>query len=271
MCRTRSVQASREALPIIIRLSAAFLFFSCAAIEKRPAERPLSDQEVAAVIATMREQERLVTSLVAGGKLSIGNWYWEAESDVLLVGTKEPFRVKIEIAHTWGQPILHILIHEGRLSVLSFLDKKLFVSPFTPQALSRFFPGDLDPLLIWTVLRGYPSLRVHDRALPGKALQVRLLNGEKRDIEVIDLLPDRRLPRRVSFPDRQIDLEFSEFQEQGGIFYAAKVDINPLKGGKKLTLKTNQMIPNKSIPEEVFALHVPPAFQIQQLDEVQPE
>jgi hypothetical protein len=247
------------------------LFFSCAAIEKRPAEKPLSDQEVAAVIATMREQQGLVTTLVASGKLSIRNWYGEAESDVLLVGTKEPFRVKIEIAHSWGQPILHILIHEGRLNVLSFRDKKLFVSPFTSQALSRFFPGDLDALLIWTVLRGYPALRAYDRVLSEKAHQLRLLNRQKRDIEVIDLSPDRRLPRRVSFPNRQIVLEFSEFQERAGISYAAKVDMHPLKGGKKLTLRTKQMVPNKRIPDDVFALHVPPAFQIQRLDAYQPE
>jgi hypothetical protein len=120
-------------------------------------------------------------------------------------------------------------------------------------------------------LRGYPALRTHDRAFSGKALQVRLLNGEKRDIEVIDLLPDRRLPGRVSFPDRQIGLEFSEYQERGGIFYAAKVDVNPMKGGQKLTLQTNQMIPNKSIPKEVFALRVPPTFQVQELDVYQPE
>ena len=271
MCRNRTARASRRSLPALIRLSVAFLFFSCAAIGKRPVEKPLSDQEVAAVIASMREQQGLVRSLVASGKLSIRDWYWEVESDVLLVGTKEPFRVKIEIAHSWGQPILHILIHKDRLNVLSFRDKKLFVSPFTSQALARFFPGDLDPLLIWTVLRGYPALRAYERVLSEKARQLRLLNREKKAIEVIDLAPDRRLPWRVSFPDRQIIMEFSEFQERGGISYAAKVDMNPLKGGGKLTLRTNQMVLNKSIPDDVFALQVPPAFQIQRLDKYQTE
>jgi hypothetical protein len=271
MCRTRVARSSRRSLPVLIRFSVVFLFFSCAAIEKRPVEKPLSDQEVAAVIATMRKQQGLVTSLAASGKLSIRNWYWGAETDVLLVGTRSPFRVKIEIAHSWGQPILHILIHEGRLKVLSFRDKKLFVSPFTSRALSRFFPGDLDPLLIWTVLRGYPALRAYDRVLSEKAHQIRLLNREERDIEVIDLSPSSYLPRRVSFPNRQIVLEFSEFQGQGGISYAAKVDINPLEGGRKLTLRTNRMVPNKSIPDDVFTLHLPPTFQIQRLEEVQPE
>ena len=271
MCRFRAARLLRKALLILVRLPVVFLLCSCATIEKRPVEKPLSERKVAAVIATMHEQERLVTSLVAGGKLTIKNWYWEAESDVLLVGTKEPFRVKVEIAHTWGQPILHILVHEGRLQVLSFGEQKLFVSPFTPQALSRFFPGDLDPLLIWTVLRGYPVLRPHDRALSGKAQQVRVLDGEERDTEVIDLVPGTHLPRRVSFPARQINLEFSEFQEQDGIFHAAKVNINPMNGGKKVTLHIDRMIPNRSIPADVFTLRVPPAFQIQRLDEVQPE
>ncbi len=223
------------------------------------------------MIATMRAQQELVTSLAASGKLSIRNWHWEAETDVLLVGTKEPFRVKIEIAHSWGQPILHILIHEGRLDVLSFRDEKLFVSPFTPRALARFFPGDLDSLLIWTVLRGYPGLYAYDRVISEKAHQLRLLNREEGDLEVIDLLPDSYLPRRVSFPDRRIVLEFSEFQERGGIFYAAQVDMNPLKGGKKLTLRTNRMVLNKSIPDDVFALRVPPTFEVHRLEEYQPE
>jgi hypothetical protein len=271
MCPIRTARVSRKSLPVLVRLSVVLLFCSCAAIEKRPAEKPLSEQEVAAVIATMREQERLVTSLVASGKLSVRNWYGETESDVLLVGTREPFKVKIEIAHTWGQPILHILVHEGRLEVLSFLEMKVFRSPFTPHALSRFFPGELDPMLIWTVLRGYPALCAHDRALSGMGRQVRLLNGEERALEIIHLSADGRLPRRVSFPVRQIDLEFLEFQEQEGIFHAARVEVNPLHGGKKLTLRTHRMILNRNIPKEVFALHVPPTFQIQQLNEYQPE
>jgi hypothetical protein len=219
----------------------------------------------------MNWQERLVTSLVAGGKLTVKNWYWEADTDVLLVGTKEPFRIKVEIVHTWGQPILHILVHEGRLEVLSFRDQKLFVSPFTPQALSRFFPGDLDPLLIWTVLRGYPVLRAYDRATSAKAHQVKLLDRDGKAVEVVDFLPDTHLPQRVYFPDRQIKLEFSEFQERDGVLYAAKVDIDPSDGGKRVRLDIQQMVPNRSVPEEVFALQVPPTFQIQRLDEVQPK
>ncbi len=271
MHRTRAPRASRTSLPILIRLAFVFLFFSCATLERQPVEKPLRDREVAAVIATMREQDRLVTSVVASGTLTIRNWYWEAESAVLLVGIREPFMVRVEITHSWGQPILHILIHDGQLNVLSFRDKSLFVSPFTSQALARFFPADLDPLLIWTVLRGYPALRSYDGAVSGKAHQVVFLKGEERDVEVIELLPGSHLPRRVSFPDRRIVLEFAEFQEIGGIIHAAKLDIHELKGAKKLTLQTNQMLPNKSIPEEIFALRVPPGFRIQQLDEYRPE
>ena len=94
-------------------LIAAFfiiLFPNCSTIFKPPIQKPLSDHEAATIISRIREQEKKVFSFYTYGRVLFKKWNWESESNMLIVGTKDPFKIKIEITHPWGQPILHILI-----------------------------------------------------------------------------------------------------------------------------------------------------------------
>jgi hypothetical protein len=214
----------------------------------------------------MQEQEKKVSSFYTHGSISVKDWKWESEADILIAGIKDPLRIKIEITHPWGRPILHILIDNKDLKVISFNEKRLYLGDFTPEALSRFFPGRLfGPDLIWAVLRGYPYLiKHHSIASPG-ANQISLLNQKER--EVIDLYPENLLPRLVSFPAQQIDLTFSEFQDNDGIYYAREVKVNSIKGSKDLILKSGKKVFNKTIPKQIFILKRPPMFETVYLEE----
>jgi len=242
------------------------LFPACAAILGGPAQEPLSDEVVETVTARIQEQGNKVASFYSTGNLLIEEWYRESESHILIVGTKEPFRIKIEVTHPWGQPVLHILIDQTRLKILSFLDKKLFLGTFTPEALSRFFPGNLDSDLIWGALRGYPSLPNHNRIVSLKGNQISLFNEKEKKVEIVDLYPETLLPKLVSFPSKHIKLAFSDFQDEHGIFYARKVKVGHIKGIKNLTLRSRKMVFNKTIPEQIFVLEKPPGFEVSYLD-----
>jgi hypothetical protein len=197
----------------------------------------------------------------------VKDWNWESESNILAVGTKNPFKIKIEITHPWGQPILHILMNKTRLEILSFPDKKLYLGTFTPEALSKFFPGDFNAHLIWAALRGYPNLTAHHRIVSLKANQISLFNRKEKEVEIIDLYPETLLPKRVSFPRRHVDLGFSKFQEDNGIYYAREVRVKSTKRKRNLVLKNKKMVFNKTIPEQIFIIEKPPAFGIFPLDE----
>ena len=183
------------------------------------------------------------------------------------MGTKYPFKTKIEITHPWGRPILHVLIDETRLEVLSFPDKKLYRGAFTPEALSTFFPGDFDSDLILAALRGYPNLLRHHKIISLKAHQISLLNQGGKEVEIIDFYPESLLPKRVSLPEHHINLAFSDFQENDGVYYAREVRVDDFKGKKKLILQSKKMVFNKIIPEQIFVLEKPPGFQTSPLPE----
>jgi hypothetical protein len=149
-----------------------------------------------------------VTSFFSQGTLLVQDWSWEAETQVLFVGLRDPFRVKVEVTHGWGQPVLHVLVDQKRLEVLSFQENRLYVGVFTPQALSRFFPGDLDRDLIWAALRGYPGVSPRTKSFTPGRNRISFSDEKGEEFEVMDLHPEDLHPRRVSSPHNRVRLEF---------------------------------------------------------------
>jgi hypothetical protein len=235
---------------------------SCATLYK-----PLADRDVEIILASIQAQERKVFSFYTTGSLLLQDRDLESESNVLIVGNRNPLKIKIEVTHPWGRPIVHILIEEKNLQVLSFTEKRLYLGVFTPEALSKFLPGELDAHLVWAVLRGYPHLLPHRGISSIKANQIRLLDQKGRAREIIDLDPESKLPRTVFFPAKNIGLGFSDFKQIDGIYYARKVKVEDMGGKSNLMLRNRKMVFNKTIPNEVFHLEKPPSFGTYDLQE----
>lgn len=233
---------------------------NCATLSRIPLE-PLNEQEAAAIISGIEAQDKMVSSLYTYGSLEIGKWAWESDLNILIAGTKYPLKIKIEITHPWGKPVLYILIIENRLRVLSFSEKKLYMGPFSAVTLAKFFPGEFDPNLIWTAFRKYPSLLSYHKVLSLKANQISLFNEEDKQIETIDFYPESLLPKRVSFSAQKTALIFLDFKEENGIIHAGEVRAVRVKGLKKMVLKSKKTVFNKTIPDQVFTLKKPPAFE----------
>ncbi|MBN2123142.1 MAG: hypothetical protein JW821_02510, partial [Deltaproteobacteria bacterium] len=247
-------------------LSLAFLFLcGCAALTPLRGS-PLTDQQATTVLERILEQDRRVSTFYNVGQLSVGKWYGETDTDILIVGSRDPFRVKIEITHSWGQPILHVLVRQRRLEVLSFGERRVYAGAFTPEALSRFFPCEFTPDLAWAVLRGFPTLILHHGFRSRSPDQVSLLDAGKREVEVIEIEPETLLPSRVRFPDQGIQVAFSEFQESDGIAYAAEVKVHQVGEGRKVTLRSKKMVFNRNLPDQIFVLERPPGFEVHDLD-----
>jgi hypothetical protein len=243
---------------------------SCTTVHKPPIKEPLGEQTVKNILAAIQEQEDKVFSFYAHGRLLAGNWYGQSEANILTAGTKRPFKIKIEITQEWGQPILHVLIDQKRLEVLSFKDKTLFLAPFTSEALSEFLPGNIDPEFIWGTLRGYPNLIVYDEARSLRKDQISLFHGGDEAVEVIDLDPETHLPKSVLFPDKQITLTFADFQNDEGIRYSREVSESQKGEKRRITLKDMTFVFNKPIPEAIFSQKKPPTFETRYLGHTLP-
>ena len=254
--------------PAVFFLSIVFIstiLFSCSTFYQSGFQRSFSLQEIEAILSDAREQEESVSSFYTFGHIMVKGWVWDSEADILIAGIKDPFQLKIEITHPWGKPILHLLIDEEKLEVLSFKDKTVYLGNFTPEALSTFLPGVMaDPDLIWSVLRGYPHLIHNYQIEDHQGGQIILYN--QQEAEIIDLDSESLLPRRVSFPNRKIHLTFSEIRCLNNVCFAGEVRVEHDSENKNLVIQNEKMVFNTTIPKQIFVLKKPPLFETVFLD-----
>ena len=266
----------RRIIPVLVRSLTAFLFLTilqsigCAIIHPPSSKEVFSLHDAGTVTAEIRNQWNKVSSFYTSGTVLMKDWKWESEADILIAGVRDPFKIKIEITHSWGKPILHILIDNDRLEALSFNEKRLYIGDFTSDALSRFLPGSFfDRPLTWSVLRGYPHLLEYKRVEIREMNTIDLSDWKGNVVEIIELDPKSRLPERVYFPDHKLSLAFSGFMNNDGIYYASEVKVNSVHGGKDLIIKNRKMVFNKAVPEQIFRLEKIPGFETVFLKEIQ--
>jgi len=224
---------------------------------------------VETILSGIQEQESKVFSCYINGRLTAKNWIWSSDSNILIVGTKDPYRIKIEVTHSWGHPLVHALIDKTTLKVLSFQENRLYINALTPEALSEFFPGNFDTDLIWTVLRGYPNLPRYQRAMSLGSTQISLLDEKEDVVEIIDIYPENLSPRQIFYPKRGITMTFSDIQENQGIHYARKIKVKGTKEKGSLVIENKEIGFNRAFPEQIFSLEKPPLFETFYLDKRQ--
>lgn len=242
-------------------LMGLFCFLSgCASLEPVPTYGPEGQEKLNKVLAVMEAQEERVHSFYGSALLVAGKWYGKSEADMVMVGTRDPFRLKMEVTHAWGKPVVHILVHKGRVEILSFQERKHYTGTSARQVLSRFFPGKISENLVWSVLRGYPSLRPY-RAVPtSEDGRFVLLDGQSRVSGNFSIFAEALRPATVHLSGEGLSLSFSQYQTVNGIDYADEVNVVAKTGGGTLILKDKRMVFNRPISSDIFSIHKPAGF-----------
>jgi len=229
----------------------------CAPLPVQSPAPPLSPQEIEHRISGFKDQQDRVTAFFSSGRLNVKTKDSESEANTLIIGTRNPFRIKIEITHRWGRQLLHILVNERGLHILSFPERRYYYGPIESLGSWKYFPRGLDRNQLWTFVRGYPVLPQFDRAVSLKGNQITLLNERDKPLQVIDFHPQSHRPRSTAFSGKEAKLHFVRFEKDGPIQYARTVRLDDFKTETTLSLNSKQMIFNNAIPEEIFKLEVP--------------
>ena len=247
------------------------LLSCCARVAITPPSPPLDHQAITGIISALKKQGAMVRTLVSSGTLTLDIKGSESDTTVLIVATRDPSKIKMEITHTWGRPLLHILINGSSLDILSFTDKRLYSGQLGHLGLSRLIPVPLSPELVWTLARAYPVLLNHNRALSVNGNQIALLDQKEDKIQVVDLYPETDLPHRVFFSQQNAEVIFSDFQNSDGIRYAKEMELNSPDDNDRLALEIRQITFNKPVPEAIFRLETPLDFELVPLKSVNRE
>jgi len=229
---------------------------------------PLTADRIDAILAGIDDQQAQVSSFYTLGKVLLKDGILEAEADALILGTRDPFRIKIELTHSWGKPLLHILVDHDRLEVLSFKDRKRYAGNLNPGALSRFFPGEPDISMIWAALRGYPAVLQSGNIVSRKAGELIVIDDKGKEIQSLALSEEKDIPAKVRFPLQGVQVTYTAYQSDGEIRYAREVRVEHTESNKSLILTRKKTVFNKTIPEAIFSLKKPPHFDEANLEEM---
>ena len=237
------------------------LMCSCASVAHLPSPPPAEDRAALARLLTMfDEQDRAVRSFYGTGRGVLTRGDTETDLLVSTAGTRTPLRLILELTHPWGRPILHILVADDTVQILSHGEKRVY--RFPSEASGRFgpLPASLDAHLLWSVARGFPAIRPEpgSAALGGTVLTWR--DAVTRDEALMECSAHRDTPERLALPGRHLEVLFSDFAAEAGIRYARSVTVNAPQQHTVMEITRTRMVLNEPIPDPVFQLTVPSGF-----------
>lgn len=235
---------------------------SCAPLAvKHPYHPPFTDQEISDILLALKDQEDAVHSFFSSGRMTFQGDDSEFEASVLIVGTRNPLKIKIEITHFWGRPLFHIMIKGDKIHILSFPEKRYYLGNIGESLTSNLLPLRLDTNQLWAIGRGFPILCKYNRVASSRVDQLSLLNGKGTTIQLIDLYPDKYLPLQSLLSEQGLLVAFSHFENDNNIQFARETQLFDQKTKTVLKINIKQMVFNKAIDESIFDLTIPSGFK----------
>lgn len=241
------------------------LLSGCARLLPLPPTTLFSQRETDQLISRLIEQGDKIWSFQGVGRLRVKDGAEESESSLFAVG-RRPFKVRLEITHPWGKPLLHIVFNEKNISILSLVNDKSFLDPSGPLSTDKFSLGGLDPDSAWKVLAGRVPILPHARLASLQPNEITLYGGQGEVVEIISFSPRSLLPRSVYFPGKRITIMLSKFKEGDGGSYPLRIKIVKGSEDQIAEIRYKDLQANKPVPEEVFQLNAPPGFEIIRLE-----
>jgi hypothetical protein len=248
----------RHAQCIILLVLAAFM--GCAPLRPLPPGKPISQDQARHLISRMRAQADGVFSFLGIGRLLFREGDGETEMNLLAVGQR-PSRVRLEITHTWGKPLLYMVVDRGNTSVLSFVEHTFYSGPSSQLDTRRFFPFELGLDAAWVLLAGRIPILPHCTVESLRPNELTLFNGQGEAVERLTFSSGLSLPGSIHLPRQGFTVGLSHFKEGTPGPYPSRITI--AQGDERqLEIRYTSLRVNSPIPEEIFRLNPPPDVEI---------
>ena len=256
---------------IYVSINTLFIFMlvsGCASIPPSSSIAPPDQAKLKKIIENISQNTTPVSTFISSGRVTSKNWAWGSEAKTMIVGQREPLQLKIELTHSWGRPILHILIKEENIEVLSFFEDRLYRGIYSPESLSKFIQVSPEIDQLWSILRGYPEVKPYDSLKVKDHDHLVLIDQTGKEQEEIGFDLESFKISSILFPGSDLKISFSEYSTEEGISYASKIGVNIERTGKTFILTHETMVFNREIPTKIFELRIPPDFEIIDLGKI---
>jgi hypothetical protein len=194
------------------------------------------------------------------GKLLFREGEEETDMNLLAVGQR-PFRVRLELTHTWGKPLLFLVADKRNTAVLSFVEDTFYTGPSSGLQRGLFFPLELDLDTAWVILSGRIPILPHYTIESLRPNEITLFDRRGEPVERLVFAQDRSLPASIHLHRQGLTVALSQFKEGTMGPYPSKVIISQGEE-RQLEIRYTSLELNRSIPEEIFGLDPPPDVRI---------
>jgi hypothetical protein len=234
----------------------------CARVPLKPQIPPFSFEEIEKRLAIIDSQQGRCHTIVSTGRLLVKRRFGQSELAILMAGVKDPLRIKIEITHPWGKPVLHTLISGDDFKMVSYTDEKYYLGGLRHSSRLELLPGMMDADRIWGVIRAFPFVLAHINAASEEGGKIILTDQGNSIAQHLFYSKGSALPHLVKFSDRSVELLYSDYEETEGTLFAKKVRLeNVDKKKTDLEIRFKNYLCNRQIPEAVFQLSVPSGYE----------
>ncbi len=227
----------------------------------RPAPRfVLSPQQARKVLREIGDQNSITDTLISSGTIKLKDPSSSSEANFIFVGAKYPIKMKIEITHSWGRPLIHCVLEGQRFRLVDYLKKRVITGSLGNARKMFFLPGHTSIKQIWSIFRGYPEISGHDvYRMPSPSTIA--LYRKKEEVQDIVLDPESFNPRMVSYPQLKLTVRYLNFMEFEGYRYARKVVVEEPSSEQKMIILIKKIFFNRSVPSHIFRLDIPEGFE----------
>jgi len=187
--------------------------------------------------ALIEKQQDKVESILWTGKLSIKAPQHSLNADILVIGKRAPFNIRIEVTNWLSGPIFYILIKKKKVFVLSIKEKKLYLMDLNSRYFIQFFPSQLNQKQIWAILRGLPTLKENN-------MKIRFSTEDT-----------------LIFVSQKTEIRFKDYRIYQGLIFAKNINIRYYPTNTEWRLSIGHIQFNKNIPADIFKLNIPSDFQ----------
>ncbi len=252
----------------------AFLGLQCCSPLTIKTPAPALDSiRVQTILSDFEGQERAAKSLFFSGTLTLLNGDSENSAQILVIAEPaapvppqtEPAyahgRIKIEITHPWGKPLLHLYLEGERLFIIDFTEKQFLKGSLRSRYLASRIPIPFNQAVWWSFVRCFPVVLDFDKAVSTTGGRITLLDSKGDDIQTFALYSAEPLPRRTFFLKQNVEMDFSDFEDDQGVLYARRVTLHQPEHEIVLSIKIDRMTINRPIPKAVFEMIPPRGFK----------
>lgn len=250
---------------IIITIAIIFLNSCAPLVSKR---KPiLYEEDAKRLLFHLKEQDSLVDTIYWSGNIKIIKWPWHENLFIFAVGQKSPFRIKMEISHSTGQALYHILIKDEECHVLSFKDKVLYLSKLgNTQVFNSIFSNSISDIdILWDVMRGYPVLNDFKSLIPIDKNTIKFVKNSDNEI-VLRFNGSVSNPYEYTININKIEMSFKDIKCSNKICISKMIRITESEKRGRAEIFINRPVFNKRIPNNIFYLSIPYGFVIRNLN-----